>query len=67
MRIMRRVEVALKEFNTEGVCDPDIHYMVNTDDKLMGIKALIDRNKYFVINRPVSLASQLPYICFTRF
>lgn len=39
-------------FNTEGQCEPDIHYMVNIDDRLRQIKdLLVDRGKYFVINR----------------
>ena len=39
-------------FNTEGLCDPDIHYMVNLDDRLRRIKRFfVDRGKYFVINR----------------
>lgn len=39
-------------FNTEGVCRPDIHYMVRLDDRLEKIKRLyIDRGKYFIINR----------------
>ncbi|MDR1642745.1 MAG: AAA family ATPase [Clostridiales bacterium] len=42
----------MKHFNTEGVCRPDCHYMVKTDDNLAKIKSLIDRNKYIVLNRP---------------
>lgn len=39
-------------FNTEGLCDPDIHYMVRLDERLSKIKRLfIDRGKYFAINR----------------
>ena len=39
-------------FNTEGQCEPDIHYMVRLDDRLDKIKRLyVDREKYFVINR----------------
>lgn len=39
-------------FNTEGQCEPDIHYMVNIDGRLRQIKdLLVDRGKYFVINR----------------
>ena len=38
-------------FNTEGNCEPDIHYMVNLDDRLEKIRRLyVDRGKYFVIN-----------------
>ena len=39
-------------FNTEGLCEPDIHYMVRLDERLEKIKRLfVDRGKYFVINR----------------
>lgn len=39
-------------FNTEGLCDPEEHYMVRLDDRLRQIKRLfVDRGKYFVINR----------------
>ena len=39
-------------FNTEGICKPDIHYMVRLDDRLDKIKRLyIDQGKYFIINR----------------
>ncbi len=42
----------MKYFNTEGVCKPDVHYMVRLDERLDQIKALfVDRKKYFVINR----------------
>lgn len=39
-------------FNTEGVCDPQLHYMVRLDDRAEEIKRLfVDRGKYFVISR----------------
>lgn len=41
-----------KYFNTTGICIPRKHYMVNIDNKLQAIKKLIDREQYFVINRP---------------
>lgn len=41
-----------KYFNTEGSCKPNEHYMVKLDDRLGKIKRLlVDRKKYFVINR----------------
>lgn len=40
-----------KCFNVEGVCNPTEHYMVNLDNRLEEIKALVDRKKYFSINR----------------
>ncbi|WP_234121948.1 GxxExxY protein [Clostridium hydrogenum] len=41
-----------KHFNTTGLCVPRKHYMVNIDNKIKQIKKLIDRESYFVINRP---------------
>lgn len=39
-------------FNTEGQCESDIHYIVNIEGRLRQIKdLLVDRGKYFVINR----------------
>lgn len=38
-------------FNVNGLCYPDENYMVNLDERLKKIKALIDGQKYFVINR----------------
>ncbi|MCQ2192581.1 MAG: AAA family ATPase [Paludibacteraceae bacterium] len=40
-----------KEFNTTGSCNPERHYMVNIDDKLAEIEELVDKGKYFTINR----------------
>ena len=41
-----------KYFNTEGSCKPKEHYMVKLDDRLGMMKnLLVDRKKYFVINR----------------
>ncbi len=41
----------MKEFNTTGVCVPDMHYMVDTNPKLEKIIELIRKGKYFTINR----------------
>lgn len=39
-------------FNTEGLCNPKKHYMVNLDDRLERIKSrYVERGSYFVINR----------------
>lgn len=40
-----------KIFNTAGVCRPDKHYMVNLDERLGKIEALVDQGAYFTINR----------------
>ncbi|NIM12178.1 MAG: AAA family ATPase, partial [Candidatus Aminicenantes bacterium] len=41
-----------KEFNDTGSCNPDIHYMVDTGEKIEQIVKLIEKGKYFTINRP---------------
>lgn len=40
-----------KCFNTEGVCLPELHYMVEVNQQLDEIKRLVDAGKYFTINR----------------
>lgn len=40
-----------KVFNVTAVCLPEKHYMVNIDERLKEIKALVDDGKYFTINR----------------
>lgn len=40
-----------KIFNVSGDCKPTLHYMVNIEDKLMAIKAMVDQGDYFTINR----------------
>ena len=41
----------MKVFNTEAVCIPEKHYMVDLSDKVLEIKKLVDDGKYFTINR----------------
>ncbi len=41
-----------KEFNITGTCIPEMHYMVDTSNKLEKIIRLIEKGKYFVINKP---------------
>ncbi len=42
----------MRYFNTEGLCDPEIHYMVNLDKRLQTIRErFVERGSYFVINR----------------
>lgn len=40
-----------KTFNTDGYCDPQLHYMVDLSSRLNEIKSMIDAGKYFTINR----------------
>ncbi|MBI4648606.1 MAG: AAA family ATPase, partial [Bacteroidia bacterium] len=41
-----------KEFNITGTCIPEMHYMVNISEKLRHIIELIEKKKYFTINKP---------------
>lgn len=42
----------MRYFNTEGLCNPKIHYMVNLDKRLRLIKErYVERGSYFIINR----------------
>lgn len=45
MKVMR------KEFNITGSCNPQWHYMVNSEKRFEAVEALIDKGKYFTINR----------------
>lgn len=40
-----------KTFNTDGYCDPELHYMVDVSSRLYEIKSMVDSGKYFTINR----------------
>ena len=40
-----------KEFNITGSCNPQWHYMVDTRKQLKAMEDLIERGKYFTINR----------------
>lgn len=40
-----------KIFNTTADCKPDLHYMVQLDQRLLDIQKQIDRGDYFTINR----------------
>ena len=40
-----------KIFNTNGYCDPQLHYMVDLTERLEQIKAMVDAEMYFAINR----------------
>lgn len=41
----------MKNFNVNGVCRPDRHYMVELGSRLAEIKKMIDDGEYFAINR----------------
>lgn len=40
-----------KEFNVTGSCNPEWHYMVDTAKLFEAVENLIDKGKYFTINR----------------
>ena len=40
-----------KIFNVSGDCKPKLHYMVNIDENLEQIKAMVENGQYFTINR----------------
>ena len=40
-----------KTFNITGSCNPERHYMVDTEKRFKAIKNLIDSGEYFTINR----------------
>ncbi|MCK8816287.1 AAA-like domain-containing protein [Natroniella sulfidigena] len=42
----------MKEFNVTGTCIPERHYMVDIKNKLDQIESLVEKGKYFTINRP---------------
>lgn len=44
--------ITQKRFNTTGLCISSKHYMVNIDNKLKSIIKLVQKECYFVINRP---------------
>ena len=41
----------MKEFNTTAICIPELHYMVDTTEKIRQIEKLIAHGDYFTINR----------------
>ena len=40
-----------KRFNVTGSCNPQWHYMVNTEKRFKAVEDLIDMGEYFTINR----------------
>ncbi len=47
-----KFEEMAKEFNITGTCIPSKHYMADTSGKMKHVMELIERGKYFTINRP---------------
>ena len=42
----------MKSFNTTGVCLSSMHYMVDLSSCVDEIKSMVDKGKYFIMNRP---------------
>ena len=42
----------VKEFNVTGLCFPKLHYMADVSKQLTQTFDMIERGKYFIINRP---------------
>ena len=40
-----------KEFNVTGTCNPQLHYMVDSDSRFRAVEQMIDNGQYFTINR----------------
>lgn len=40
-----------KRFNITGSCNPQLHYMVNTENRFKAVRELIELGEYFTINR----------------
>lgn len=40
-----------KRFNVTGICNPERHYMVETESRFKAVEELIDNGEYFTINR----------------
>ncbi len=52
-RIVRQRSLLMeKEFNDVGTCVPRRHYMADTSEKIEAIIRMIEKGKYFTINRP---------------
>ena len=41
----------MRKFNVTGLCVPDMHYMVDIDEKIDKIFKLVEEREYFTINR----------------
>ncbi len=49
---MRDLKKDKREFNDTGLCIPGRHYMADTSQKVEEIIRLVEKGKYFTINRP---------------
>ncbi len=56
-----------KEFNDTGLCVPKKHYMIDTSQQLKETIELIERGKYFIINRPRQFGKTTTINCLTNY
>lgn len=47
-----------KRFNTNGICFPNKHYMVDLTSRLKEIRTLIDNGDYFILTVRVNSVKQ---------
>jgi len=57
----------MREFNVEGTCVPEEHYMVDISGKLAEIRVLVDKKKYFTINRGRQYGKTTTLLALERF
>lgn len=57
----------MRYFNTEGLCVPKKHYMVDITERLVAIKGFVDAGKYFTINRGRQYGKTTTLIALERF
>ncbi len=48
----RMINESRKEFNDAGLCVPHLHYMADRSTKIAEMIKLVEKGKYFTINRP---------------
>jgi len=55
-----------RHFNTAGPCRADLHYMLPPDRRLHGVRALIDRQTYFVLHAPRQIGKTTSLLALAR-
>jgi hypothetical protein len=48
---MEETLTSMREFNVTGLCVPGMHYMADTSGKIAQIMELVEKGRYFTINR----------------
>ncbi len=57
----------MREFNTIAVCTPEENYMVDLTDRIRKIEMLVDKQKYFTINRARQYGKTTTLTALTRY